>query len=45
MTMQITNQSCGASVSLSFSSVDSGGSNGVSEKNSRVTFLTGQGCN
>src|SRR5262245_37176381 len=45
MTMQITNQSSGSSVSLSFSNVDSGGSSGVSEKNRGVTFLTNQGCN
>jgi hypothetical protein len=43
--MQITNQSSGASVSLSFTNTDSGGSNGVSEKNRGVSFLTNQGCN
>ena len=45
MTMQITNQSSGANVSLSFSNTDGGGSNGTSEKNRGVTFLTSQGCN
>src|SRR5262245_23646 len=45
MTMQITNQSSGASVSLSFSNTDGGGGNGVSEKNRGVSFLNGQGCN
>jgi hypothetical protein len=45
LTMQITNQVTGASVSLSFSNTDGGGSNGVSEKNRGVAFLTNQGCN
>ncbi|HEY7374876.1 MAG TPA: hypothetical protein VIF57_22125 [Polyangia bacterium] len=45
MTMQITNQSSGASVSLSFANTDGGGANGPSEKSRGVTFLTNQGCN
>lgn len=45
MTMEITNQSTGASVSMSFSNVDYGGSNGTNEKNKGVNWLTGQGCN
>jgi hypothetical protein len=45
MTMQITNQSSGANISLSFDNVDYGGTNGTSQKNSGVTFLTNQGCN
>jgi hypothetical protein len=45
MTMEIRNQSSGASVLLSFQNVDYGGTNGTSEKNRGVTFLTGQGCN
>ncbi|XXF78212.1 DNA/RNA non-specific endonuclease [Myxococcaceae bacterium GXIMD 01537] len=45
MTMEIRNQSTGSSVSMSFSNTDSGGSNGTSEKNRGVTFLTNQGCN
>jgi hypothetical protein len=45
MTMQITNQSSGASVSLSFANTDYGGSNGTYEKNRGITFLTNQGCN
>lgn len=43
--MEITNQSSGSSVSLSFSNTDGGGSNGTSEKNRGVTFLTNNGCN
>ena len=43
--MQINNTSTGASVSLSFTNTDGGGSNGTSEKNRGVTFLTNQGCN
>ncbi len=42
--MQITNQSSGSSISLSFSNTDGGGANGVSEKNRGVTFLTNSGC-
>jgi hypothetical protein len=45
MTMQLTNQATGSSVSLSFSNTDGGGSSGVSEKNRGVTFLTNNGCN
>jgi hypothetical protein len=35
----------GASVSLSFSNTDGGGSGGPSEKDRGVSFLSGQGCN
>ena len=42
--MQLTNQSSGSSISLSFSNTDGGGSSGVSEKNRGVTFLTNNGC-
>jgi hypothetical protein len=42
---QINNTSTGASVSLSFTNTAGGGSNGTSEKNRGVTFLTNQGCN
>jgi hypothetical protein len=45
MTMELKNQSSGSYVLLSFSNVDYGGSNGTSEKNRGVTFLSGQGCN
>jgi len=45
MTMTISNNASGASVSLSFSNTDYGGTNGTSEKNRGVTFLTNQGCN
>lgn len=45
MTMTIKNNSSGASVSLSFSNTDYGGSNGTSQKNTGVNWLTGQGCN
>jgi hypothetical protein len=45
MTMQITNRSTGASVSMSFSNTDYGGSNGTNEKNKGVNWLSGQGCN
>lgn len=45
MTMQLTNQSSGSSVSLSFANTDGGGSNGPSEKTRGVNFLTAQGCN
>jgi hypothetical protein len=44
MTMEIRNQSTGASVLLSFQNTDYGGPNGTSEKNRGVTFLTNQGC-
>ena len=45
MTMTIQNNSSGASVSMSFTNTDYGGSNGTSEKNRGVSWLTGQGCN
>jgi hypothetical protein len=45
MTMELRNQSTGSYVSLSFSNVDYGGTNGTNEKNRGVTFLTNQGCN
>ncbi len=45
MTMELRNQSSGASVLLSFENVDYGGTNGTNEKNRGVTFLTNQGCN
>jgi hypothetical protein len=44
MTMEIRNQSTGASVFMSFKNVDYGGSNGTSEKNKGVSWLTNQGC-
>lgn len=43
--MQLTNQSTGSGVTLSFSNTDGGGSNGPSEKTRGVTFLTNNGCN
>ena len=45
MTMEIRNQSTGASVFMSFQNTDYGGSNGTSEKNKSVSWLTNQGCN
>lgn len=45
MTMLITNQSSGASVSMSFQNVDYGGTNGTSERTKGVNWLTSQGCN
>jgi len=45
MTMTITNNSSGANVALSFTNTDSGGTNGTSQKNTGVSWLTGQGCN
>ncbi|RKH46738.1 hypothetical protein D7X12_04565 [Corallococcus sicarius] len=45
MTMEITNQSTGSAVSMSFSNVDYGGSNGTNERTRGVTWLSGQGCN
>lgn len=45
MTMQFTNQSSGANLTLSFDNTDYGGSNGTNQKNSGVSFLTNQGCN
>lgn len=44
MTMEIRNQSTGSSVSMSFTNVDYGGSNGTSERTRGTTWLTGQGC-
>jgi len=45
MGMDISNNSSGASVSLSFQNTDQGGSNGTSERTRGVSFLTNQGCN
>ena len=45
MTMEIRNQSTGATVSMSFSNVDYGGSNGTNERTKGVNWLTSQGCN
>ncbi|HVG57572.1 MAG TPA: DNA/RNA non-specific endonuclease [Hyalangium sp.] len=45
MTMEIRNQSSGASVLMSFQNTDYGGPNGTNEKNKGVSWLTGQGCN
>jgi hypothetical protein len=45
LTMEITNQSTGAKVSLSFSNTDYGGSSGTSEKDRGISFLSAQGCN
>jgi DNA/RNA non-specific endonuclease len=45
MTMEIRNQSTGASVTMSFSNVDYGGTNGTTERNRGTTWLSGQGCN
>ncbi|WP_163988455.1 DNA/RNA non-specific endonuclease [Pyxidicoccus caerfyrddinensis] len=45
MTMEITNQSTGSAVSMSFSNVDSGGSNGTNERTRGVNWLSSQGCN
>ncbi|WP_441292357.1 DNA/RNA non-specific endonuclease [Sorangium sp. KYC3313] len=45
MTMEITNRSTGSSVSMSFANTDGGGSNGTSEKNRGVSWLSSQGCN
>lgn len=44
MTMEITNQSTGSSVFMSFSNVDYGGSNGTNERTRGVNWLTSQGC-
>ena len=44
MTMEIRNQSSGASVSMSFTNVDYGGSNGTNERTRGVNWLTSQGC-
>jgi hypothetical protein len=45
LTMEIRNQSTGAFVSMSFANTDGGGSNGASEKDRGISFLTAQGCN
>lgn len=45
MTMQLTNQSTGSYVTLSFQNVDYGGSNGTNERTRGTTWLTNQGCN
>ena len=45
MSMTITNNSTGASVALSFTNTDYGGTNGTNQKNTGVSWLTGQGCN
>ncbi|NBD08341.1 DNA/RNA non-specific endonuclease [Corallococcus silvisoli] len=45
MTMELRNQSSGATVSMSFSNTDSGGSNGTSERTKGVNWLASQGCN
>ncbi|GMU01768.1 hypothetical protein KH5H1_58880 [Corallococcus caeni] len=45
LTMEITNQSTGSAVSMSFSNVDYGGSNGTNERTRGVNWLTSQGCN
>ncbi|MCY1023649.1 DNA/RNA non-specific endonuclease [Pyxidicoccus sp. MSG2] len=45
LTMEIKNQSTGSTVSMSFSNVDLGGSNGTSERTRGVNWLSSQGCN
>jgi hypothetical protein len=45
MTMEIRNNSSGASVYMSFTNTDYGGTNGTNEKNKGVSWLTNQGCN
>ncbi|WP_164010669.1 DNA/RNA non-specific endonuclease [Pyxidicoccus trucidator] len=45
MTLELRNQSTGSSVSMSFSNVDYGGSNGTNERTRGVNWLSGQGCN
>jgi DNA/RNA non-specific endonuclease len=45
MTMEITNQSSGSYVLLSFTNVDYGGTNGTNERTRGTTWLTNQGCN
>ena len=42
--MQLTNQSSGSSISLSFTNVDYGGSSGTAERQRGVAFLESQGC-
>jgi len=44
-TMELRNQSSGSYVSLSFSNVDYGGSNGTNERTRGVNWLSSQGCN
>jgi hypothetical protein len=44
MTMEIKNQATGSYVSMSFSNVDYGGSNGTNERYRGVDWLTSQGC-
>ncbi|RKI52734.1 hypothetical protein D7X55_32055, partial [Corallococcus sp. AB049A] len=44
LTMVITNQSTGSSVSMSFSNVDGGGTNGTTERTRGVNWLSSQGC-
>lgn len=43
--MVITNRSTSSSVTLSFSNVDGGGSNGTATRQRGVSFLTSNGCN
>lgn len=45
MTMTIKNNVSLASVAMSFTNTDYGGTNGTNEKNKGVSWLTGQGCN
>ncbi|QAT84340.1 Putative ribonuclease YeeF [Corallococcus coralloides] len=45
LTMQITNQSTGSAVSMSFSNTDGGGTNGTTERTRGVNWLSSQGCN
>ncbi|NTX17825.1 DNA/RNA non-specific endonuclease [Myxococcus sp. CA056] len=45
MTMELRNQSSGASVSLSFSNTDGGGTSGTATRTRGVDWLTSQGCN
>ncbi|OJH34920.1 DNA/RNA non-specific endonuclease [Cystobacter ferrugineus] len=45
MTMELRNQSTGSYVSMSFSNVDYGGSNGTTERTRGVNWLSSQGCN
>ncbi|MCY1082259.1 DNA/RNA non-specific endonuclease [Archangium lansingense] len=45
LTMELRNQSSGATVTLSFSNVDYGGSNGTTQRTTGVNWLASQGCN
>jgi hypothetical protein len=45
MTMQITNNSTGASTTMAFQNVDYGGTNGTTLRTNGVNWLTSQGCN